>query len=188
MIFVVGGDSHIWGSELRDCKHSGPNGYSKNTFTYLLGKDMQYICTANPGIGNKEIHDRVMTNLVVGSVVLVCWTWPSRDNELDSDQWIISLQQRLKKFNIPYLFTCVDNCIITNNPKIDYDNWYMFPSGELNKWGRNPGLTLVPRGFYQWATENKYSVGSDGHPLEQAHQDAYNLIKDKFNELVQKNN
>lgn len=183
MILVVGGDSHVWGSELKDCKHSGPNGYSENTFTYLLGKDMQYICTANPGIGNREIHDRVMTNLVVGSVVLVCWTWQSRDNELDSDHWIISLQQRLKKFNIPYLFTCVDNCIITGNPKIDYNNWYMFPAGTNKDYE-----TLTPRGFYQWALENKYSVGSDGHPLEQAHQDAYNLIKDKFNELVQKNN
>ena len=183
MILVVGGDSHIWGSELKDCKHSGPNGHSERTFAYLLSKDMQYICTANPGIGNHEIHDRVMTNLVVGSVVLVCWTWQSRDNELDSDRWIISLQQRLKKFNIPYLFTCVDNCVITGNPKIDYDNWYLFPAGINADYE-----TVTPRGFYQWALENKYNVGPDGHPLEEAHYDAYNLIKDKFNELVKENN
>ena len=182
MILVVGGDSHVWGSELTDCKHSGPNGHSERTFAYLLSKDMQYICTANPGIGNHEIHDRVMTNLVVGSVVLVCWTWQSRDNELDSDRWIISLQQRLKKFNIPYLFTCVDNCVITGNPKINYDNWYMFPPGTNSDYE-----TVTPRGFYQWALENKYDIGPEGHPLEQAHRDASLLIKEKFNELVKKN-
>ena len=31
-------------------------------------------------------------------------------------------------------------------------------------------------------------MGSDGHPLEQAHQDAALLIKEKFDELVQKSN
>jgi hypothetical protein len=34
--------------------------------------------------------------------------------------------------------------------------------------------------------ENKYPVGPDGHPLDQAHQDAALLIKDKYNELVKK--
>jgi hypothetical protein len=29
-------------------------------------------------------------------------------------------------------------------------------------------------------------MGTDGHPLEQAHQDAAGLIKEKFNELVKK--
>jgi len=54
----------------------------------------------------------------------------------------------------------------------------MFPSGT------NPGDTLTPRGFYQWAVENKYKVGPQGHPLESAHVDAAGLIKEKFNELV----
>ena len=183
MILVAGGDSHIWGSELKDCKHSGPNGYSESTFTYLLSKNMQYVCTANPGIGNCEIHNRIISNLVNNSIVLVCWTWQARDNELDSDRWIISLQNKLKEHNIPYLFTCVDNCVVTGNPKIDYDKWYMFPPGTNKDYE-----TVGPRGFYQWALENKYNVGPDGHPLEEAHRDAYNLIKDKFNELVKENN
>jgi hypothetical protein len=34
--------------------------------------------------------------------------------------------------------------------------------------------------------ENKYKVGVDGHPLEDAHKDAAELIKEKFNELVKK--
>jgi hypothetical protein len=34
--------------------------------------------------------------------------------------------------------------------------------------------------------ENKYSIGHDGHPLEDAHKDAVKLIKEKFDELVKK--
>jgi hypothetical protein len=92
----------------------------------------------------------------------------------------LELQQYLDLHRIPYVFTCVDNCIITNNPKIDWSKWYLFPVGkDINE-------TTTPRGFYQWAVENKYSIGTDGHPLEQAHEDAAKLIKEKFNELVKK--
>jgi hypothetical protein len=68
-----------------------------------------------------------------------------------------------------------------NVDKIKWDRWYFFPAGtvEIKE-------TLVPRGFYQWAVESKYSVGPDMHPLEDAHHAAYNLMKDKFNELVTK--
>jgi hypothetical protein len=183
MILVAGGDSHIWGSELADSLHGGPDGYSKRTFTALLADD-DYHCLAYPGIGNKEIHDRVRQDLtwMKKCLVIVCWTWPSRDNELDSDKWIISLQEYLEYHKYPYLFTCVDNCVITDNPKINWEQWYMFPAGtEVNQ-------TLTSRGFYQWALENKYNVGPEGHPLEDAHRDAYNLIKDRFNELVKENN
>ena len=56
----------------------------------------------------------------------------------------------------------------------------MFPAGQ------GSDQTEAPRGFYQWAVENKYNIGPDGHPLEQAHHDAEILIKEKFNELVKK--
>ena len=185
MITVAGGDSHIWGSELADSPHGGPNGYSRSTFPALLAGD-NYVCAAYPGIGNKEIKRRVIdacnpliyVNLKI--IVLVSWSWPSRDNNINSDDDILELQQFLELHNILYLFTCVDNCVVTNNLKINWNNWYMFPSGT------NPGDTLTPRGFYQWAVENKYSIGPDGHPLEAAHQDAVLLIKENFNELVTK--
>ena len=34
--------------------------------------------------------------------VIICWTWPSRDNMIDSDQIIIDLQEYLVQHNIPY--------------------------------------------------------------------------------------
>ena len=185
MITVAGGDSHVWGSELADSPHGGPTGYSHRTFSALLAGS-KYICAAYPGIGNRDICQRVIdacapliqSNLKI--IVLVSWTWPSRDNRVDSDNDILELQQYLESHNIPYLFTCADNCVVTNNSRIKWENWYLFPAGI------EPGDTSTPRGFYQWAVENKYSIGEDGHPLEQAHKDAAKLIKEKFNELVTK--
>jgi hypothetical protein len=183
MTIVAGGDSHIWGSELADCPHGGPDGYSRKTFSALLAGE-RYVCAAYPGIGNREIVKRTKKiceqSEVVAQLVIVSWTWPNRDRELNADPHIIELQDFLQLHNIPYIFTCADNCVVSNNLSIDWDHWYLFPPGtEANE-------TLTPRGFYQWAVENKYSVGVDGHPLEQAHHDAAELIKEKFNELVKK--
>lgn len=105
---------------------------------------------------------------------------------------IVYLQNYLKVNNIPYLFTCADNSILYNQTinnadeyitslknQIDMNHWVWFPAGTKSN------ETQTPRGFYQWALENKYPVGTT-HPLEQAHADAAKLIQEKFNELVQK--
>lgn len=107
---------------------------------------------------------------------------------------IVYLQNYLKAKNIPYLFTCADNSILDNytfkNADLtiqslarqitnDEKNWFWFPAGiKQNE-------TCAPRGFYQWALENKYPMGTT-HPLEQAHMDASHLIREKFDELVKK--
>ena len=105
---------------------------------------------------------------------------------------IVYLQNYLKIKNIPYLFTCADNSLIynytvsQNDPsimsllnQIDLSNWFWFPES-VNEWE-----TKNPRGFYQWAVENKYLVGTT-HPLEEAHQDAAQLIQEKFNAMVKR--
>lgn len=176
---LAGGDSFIWGSELADSPHGGDDGYSKSTFPALLATN--YICAAYPGLGNFEINRRVRSylNWMKNDVfVIVCWTWPSRDGVLDSDNAIQSLQEYLDFHKYKYLFTCADNCVITG--KLDYSKWFMFPPAK-EEW-----LTTEPRGFYQWAVENKYSCGPQRHPLEQAHIDAYQLMKDTFDEMVKK--
>ena len=114
-----------------------------------------------------------------------------------SDYWeiysslkeIVYLQNYLKLKSIPFMFTCADTILFYHTTKrdsvlnslfnqIDFDKWFFFPSG--NEWE-----TTDPRGFYQWAVENKYPVGTT-HPLEQAHSDAVKLMQEKFNELVKK--
>jgi hypothetical protein len=106
---------------------------------------------------------------------------------------IVYLQNYLKVKGIPYIFTCADNSVVYNNTvsrndtvinsllkQIDFLKWFWFPSGEA-EWE-----TKKPRGFYQWALENKYPIGAT-HPLEDAHKDAAMLMQEKFNELVKKN-
>ena len=106
---------------------------------------------------------------------------------------MVYLQNYFKTNNIPYLFTCADTGVLNNwtianqddtisclYNQIDWKSWFFFPAGQLTN------ETLVPRGFYQWAVENKYNMGSEGHPLEDAHRDAALLIKEKFDELVKK--
>lgn len=102
---------------------------------------------------------------------------------------IVMLQTYLKHNNIPYLFTAADNIVFSyqNDPQltaywdlVDFDNWYMFPAA------KETYNTTTPRGFYQWAVENKYPIGPDQHPLEQAHYDAAKHLKERFNELVTK--
>jgi hypothetical protein len=182
MIIVAGGDSMIWGSELADSPHGGPNGYSRNTFAALLAGD-DYVGAAYPGISNYEIAERARAELHQGppKAVLVCWTWPSRDIVYTSPNAIQQFQEYCEYHKIPHLFTCVDNCLIELlSPKTNWNHWYMFPKGT------DPGDTLTPRGFYQWAVENKYNIGPEGHPLEDAHRDAALLIKEKFDEMVKK--
>ena len=105
---------------------------------------------------------------------------------------IVYLQNYLKINKIPYLFTCADNSILYNHTinhadsvinslitQIDEDKWFWFPAGT------NAHETRDPRGFYQWAMENKYPVGTT-HPLEEAHAAAAKLMQEKFNEMVKK--
>jgi len=104
---------------------------------------------------------------------------------------ILLLQFYFTKNNIPYLFMPADNHFFEHENyyrqkdkfidsiynQIDWTKWFFFePGTEANH-------TKEPRGFYQWSVENKYSIGTT-HPLEEAHQAAANLLKDKFNELV----
>lgn len=234
MILVAGGDSFIWGSELKDSPNGGPDGYSRSTYTALLAKEyhMEYHCAAYPGNANNAIS-RMSINacedIKNDKFLLVTWTYPQRNEFQFTDGWasvnswhtnhkefsevyfkyagdseyyeiysvlkeIVFLQQYCKINKIPYLFMTANNHFYQHENytrsrdasidnlynQIDWLNWFWFPSGT------DPNETTVPRGFYQWAVENKYSMGSQGHPLEFAHKDAVNLIKEKFDELVKK--
>ena len=181
MIIVAAGDSFVWGSELADSPHGAPNGYSRNTFPALLARDYTYKCVAYPGASNGDIVKQVRDAPIdQKTFVIVSWTWPSRHSKLTSDKEIIETQRYLEHLKCGYMFTCADNCVVTGTSKINWSKWFMFPPA-AEEW-----LTITPRGFFQWAVENKYSTGQQQHPLEQAHIDAAKLMKDKFDELVKK--
>jgi hypothetical protein len=235
MTLVAAGDSFVWGSELADCRHCGPNGYSRNTFTALLAKEysLAYECAAFPGSANNAISRMAisaLSKLTGPKGLLINWTYPQRIEFRIKNKWvslnswhteckefskvyfshvgnneyyelysiykeIVFMQQYCKINKIPYMFMTADNhfyqhtnfinsrnCDLDNlYNQVDWDRWFWFPEGTA------ANETLAPRGFYQWAVENNYAVGTDGHPLEQAHRDAAKLIKEKFNELVIQN-
>lgn len=106
---------------------------------------------------------------------------------------MLFLQFYFEQNKIPYLFVAADNHFYDHPNyyrqrdeyldslynQIDWSKWFFFEGGtEANQ-------TKEPRGFYQWAVENKYPIGTT-HPLEEAHIAATELIKEKFNELVTK--
>ena len=107
---------------------------------------------------------------------------------------IVMLQHYCEINHVPYLFTTADNHFYQREQydrthdsyidslyrQINWNNWFWFEPGTA------PDEVCAPRGFYQWAIENKYTCGPQGHPLEQAHQAAANLMKDQFNEMVTK--
>jgi hypothetical protein len=105
---------------------------------------------------------------------------------------IVFMQNYLENNNISYLFTTADWQEENYNrssdtfledlyTQINWNNWYFFPPGDRNQ----PDQTNSPRGFYQWAVENKYKIGTT-HPLEEAHLDASILMREKFDEMVKK--
>ena len=88
---------------------------------------------------------------------------------------IVFLQNYLKVKNIPYIFTLANNFFLKHIDDenisvllklIDFDKWFFFDNSF---------------GFLQWAEINKYEK-KDEHPVEEAHKDAYILIKDFLNE------
>lgn len=97
---------------------------------------------------------------------------------------IIWLQNILEKKKIPYMFTLADNCLFYNEMKhhkdqdsllmslhneIDFTKWYSF------------GERMM--GFNQWAMLEGYPRGTT-HPLDEAHQDAVQLMLPTFKKLT----
>lgn len=95
---------------------------------------------------------------------------------------IVFLQTYLKLNSIPYLFTCADASILNNHTTSLGDPTI---SSLVNQIDMTKWFTFNNKGFYNWAQDNKYKMGTT-HPLEQAHYDAAQLMKDQYNELVKK--
>jgi len=85
---------------------------------------------------------------------------------------MVLLQQYLELKNIPYLFTGVDSCLVTNSlnhndqsiitlrNQLNLKNWMWFSNN---------------RGFYTWSKDMNFPFGTT-HPLEEAHVEAAHII------------
>ena len=81
---VAGGDSFIYGSELRDCIDSqGREQVSHLTYPALIAKEtnMEYVCVARPGYSNAAIRRTVIDACEQNSdvdLVIVSWSFSGR--------------------------------------------------------------------------------------------------------------
>ena len=97
---------------------------------------------------------------------------------------IIWLQNILEKKKIPFMFTLADNTLFYDEFKQhkDQDPFMNALHGEidLTKWF-SFGERMM--GFNQWALLNDYPRGTT-HPLDEAHEDAVQLMLPTFNKLI----
>ena len=82
---------------------------------------------------------------------------------------ILLVQNTLKAYNIPYMFCFAHNSIFNLEPS----NTLIYSLLDQNKWFQ----FKENLGFMQWAEEQNYKFGST-HPLEEAHEEAANLMHD----------
>ena len=96
---------------------------------------------------------------------------------------IVWLQNILEKRKIPYMFTLADNTLFYDEltPLWEQDALMraMYNEIDLSRW-----FSFGERymGFNQWAILNDYPRATT-HPLDRAHKDASELMKDKFLQL-----
>jgi hypothetical protein len=153
--------------------------------------------TPNPAIEHRQLKN-VLTARTTGvadfASVFYKHVGDSEYYEIYSSfREFIFMQDYLKLNGIPYIFLTASNTFYQHEnyirsqdswlsdlyQLIDWDRWFFFPA-------TSDSPTQEPKGFFHWATENKYPMGTT-HPLEAAHDDAVKLIQEKFNELVTKN-
>lgn len=79
-------------------------------------------------------------------------------------------QQLLKSYNISYKMTCLDQIIIDSN------YWNTTYLNHLLQIVKPELLWFNDKGFYNWAVDNGYPTGKTGHPMEEAHQAAFDYL------------
>ena len=94
-------------------------------------------------------------------------------DKVESLKVILLIINTLKSKNIPFIMTCIDKLII--------DQTYHSPNYITNLQNEvaNYIAWFQDKGFYHWAKDNDYPIHKEGgHPLEEAHQAAFEYIRD----------
>jgi len=80
----------------------------------------------------------------------------------------------LEKYNIKYFMTCVDPLII--DEQFHYDSVIKLLINNI----KDKLFWFDRKGFYHWSKENKYPISDLWHPLEEAHQAAFEYIINNY--------
>lgn len=88
---------------------------------------------------------------------------------------ILAIQNLLTVKNILFRMTCIDD--LTINTKWHIPDYVANMQNEI----KNNIMWFNNSGFYQWSKDNNFAIHKDnGHPLEEAHEAAFNYLKDNY--------
>jgi hypothetical protein len=214
------GCSFTYGSDLHDCIYA-PFESSYSTWPALLANsiDAEYSCYAHPGIGNLQIYQTVLDQVILkdSDFFVVNWTWLDRFDYIDplQEHWntlrpdsntpkhqlyyryfynqyhtvlttgsyISSTIGILNQHNIKFIMTLMDETFFED---ID-PNWQLpRPVKLLQDNIKNYITKFNNKTFLEFSKEKGFPISKTLHPLEDAHQAAFELIKSDFDAILHK--
>jgi hypothetical protein len=87
---------------------------------------------------------------------------------------IIAIKNLLTLKNIPYLMTSVDE--LTVDTKWHIPDYVLNIQNEV----KDDIIWFENKGFYNWAKDKGFKISDTWHPLEEAHQAAFEYIRDNY--------
>jgi|APSaa5957512535_1039671.scaffolds.fasta_scaffold20511_4 hypothetical protein len=95
-------------------------------------------------------------------------------SKFESLKLMMLVSATLKSKNIPFAMTCVD--------KLAFDKTYHCPDyiNNIQSELEDDFIWFENMGFYEWAVSNNFDLGEDGHPLEEAHIEAFKYIEENY--------
>ena len=149
------------------------------------GTVFKTLSTSEPKLEHRKRQRQEVKETGVGAFADALYKYAANQYHETYLSWksIVWLQNLLEKKKIPFMFTLADNSLFYNELKplseidgllsglyneIDFDRWFFF--GERCM------------GFNQWSLLEDYPRATS-HPLDQAHEDAVKLMKEKFLKL-----
>jgi hypothetical protein len=171
---------------------------------------IEYQCKAFPGFSNSSIVRQILsTEILSTDLVIVNWTWIDRWDFYDNNNcyirkgWVtLSPGDQKHEFFKPYYkyfqselwdkyetlkniqlaFGMLDNFISTAVDPLTVDTQWHCPAYVKTLIDNvSPALTWFEnKGFYDWAKDKNLPISDKLHPLEQAHQAAFEYIRDNY--------
>lgn len=203
---IAFGDSFTFGNDLHDWnEHTHTSSLSTWPALLAKSLMLDYVCVAEPGSSNSSIARQVLSfDFDQTDVVILNWTWINRWDFFNGTDWetlrpsgteksifaryyykffqseewdkfetlkhIQLIHGILEQKNIKYISTAIDELVIDSRWHCpEYINALMNLVSRKLQWFDN-------RGFYHWARENKFKISALKHPLEDAHQAAFEYI------------
>jgi len=200
------GCSFIYGDDLEDT-HRFKDPWSARTWPALLAQDLniEHVCYAKSGAGNLQIFQALCNQLADPdpAIFVVSWTWIDRFDYMHDDQWNtirpgaqgINEEFYYRKLHSQYADKLSNLSLAVtalNLLKQQQRKFIMVCQDQLlfeTEWHSDSGIELLQlqlknhitwfnnQTFLEWSRAQGHAVSEYWHPLEDAHQAAFELIK-----------